>query len=95
MEQRPEWRYALHVSPTAVTVAAERICCMPDESEVPVGCLPRTRHRAGISACCHTRQSPPSYLNARDGIQIEKMLFIFYFKVAESVFEFVLFRIRY
>jgi hypothetical protein len=28
MEQSPEWRYALHVSPTAATVAAERICCM-------------------------------------------------------------------
>jgi len=28
MEQRPELRYALHVSPTAVSVAAERIRCM-------------------------------------------------------------------
>jgi len=28
MEQRPELRYALHVSPTAVSVAAERTRCM-------------------------------------------------------------------
>ena len=28
MEQSPEWRYALHVSPTAATVATESTCCM-------------------------------------------------------------------
>ena len=28
MEHSPEWRYALHESPIAATVAAERICCM-------------------------------------------------------------------
>jgi len=28
MEQRPELRYALHVGPTAVSVAAERTYCM-------------------------------------------------------------------
>jgi hypothetical protein len=28
MEQSPEWRYALHTSPTAATVDTESICCM-------------------------------------------------------------------
>jgi len=28
MEQRPELRYALHVSPTAASVAAERMRCL-------------------------------------------------------------------
>jgi hypothetical protein len=39
MEQRPELRYALHVSPIAATVAAERMRCMRLYRGAPWGAL--------------------------------------------------------
>jgi hypothetical protein len=89
MEQRPELRYALHVSPTAVTVAAERICCMRVSDSLSFGDevkVTQHRVRAGIATSCLN-------LNAQSK-RIEKMMHLL--KVTESVlFEFVLCRIRY
>jgi 3-methyladenine DNA glycosylase Mpg len=60
MEQRPVWRYALHVSPTAVTLAAER-------QRESAACPTRARAASGPGRYCRMMRS---------GIEMEKMHFI-------------------
>jgi hypothetical protein len=77
MEQRLELRYALDVSPTAVTVAAERICCMRESESESLGC----GTASGPGRYCRMLRSVFN-LNAlntqrEDATEIEKMRCIY------------------